>query len=68
MKRTNSSFVLIEAGFFRDQSTKNLYAVTPGFYKTEDCVVKNEDNQNMLAIPENACVLIPRAEAILKRG
>jgi hypothetical protein len=59
MKRTNSGFVVIQAGFFRDKQTKNLYGVKAGYYPIEECVADLNGNKRLI-MPDSAVVLIPR--------
>lgn len=60
MQRTNSHFVILKAGFFRD-SAKNLYMTKPGFYTISECLIQERESENKrLRIPENGVVLIGR--------
>lgn len=61
MRRTNSGFVVVQVGFFREGPEQRLYATKPGFYATEECLkyIPGTDDK-YLSLPEYAKTLVPR--------
>lgn len=59
MKRTNSGFVIVQAGFFSDKESKNTYVTIPGLYHMKDCIKKDADSdRNKLSLPTTAFVVL----------